>query len=221
MLESLEKAVQDHRYVLHDRPTEIAINSQLFTIVPQELYTREDKKNYFDHLGFLCESDNILSDELNHVPATLYYSISNRAHNRLERLFGTFTVRHYLSPFINHAIFKQADDIVHVHVMQHKAVYFVKLGGQLIQASNFYFHTEDDLLYHIMTIYQLHQISHDNVPLYFSGHIYKQAPITETIKKYVRSSSFLKMETDAASKWNSLERPAHYFYDLQALSLCA
>jgi len=35
ILESLEKAVQDHRDVLHDRPTEIALNSQLFTIVPQ------------------------------------------------------------------------------------------------------------------------------------------------------------------------------------------
>lgn len=146
-------------------PIEIFIETDYYTLVPRHLFKLNKSKYYLQmQHPDLPESATIYFMQSQIEDAVLLFSVDTDKLSTFQQAFPNATVQHHL--FLQLASTKAiANDVVSVLIREKSIDIIVFQQSKLKLMNSFAYQTEEDIIYHIMNVFQLLNLSFDNCHL--------------------------------------------------------
>jgi len=93
-------------------------------------------------------------------------------------------------------------------------------GSKLIYCNIFAYKTERDILYHVLYTFEQLKLSPEQTELILHGQIPQVSPVYHLFKKYVRLTSFARLDTTYQYSYTFNQLPEHYFTSLLSVYKC-
>ncbi len=166
-------------------PIEIFIESNYYTLIPRHLFKIENSKDYMR-----MQHPNLLEDaviyfmQINVEDAVLLFSVDTDKLSPFQQVFPNAIVQHHL--------FKQitstkaiANDIVSVLIRDKAMDIVVFQHAKLKLINSFIYQTEEDIIYHIMNVFQLLNLNYDDCHLELTRTQSADYHPEDFLKKYI------------------------------------
>ena len=203
---------------------EILYATRKFTLVPQSFYGRGSLDKY---LWFNNTQERGFVVEKNLFPKAGCWCIFDIPQNLSEYLSAKFpkvSVKHNLFPLVEGALKRNRTHAdrwqVHLNFFRDNFEMVVVNGPNLILCNTFYYKTERDILYHVLFTFDQLKLSPEHTELILYGQMPQVSPVYHLFKKYVKHTSFARLDTTYQYSYTFSQLPEHYFYSLLSVYKC-
>ena len=188
-----------------------------FTIIPNNLYSAEDIKQYLIPLREpIKEAEKYASDKLVSINSHLIYSIPAEIKQLLNNQFSrNYQLKHSFSSLIDE-FSRQAGSgkEVFLNVRDYSLQAFFFDNKELIFVNQFTFQSEKDFLYYILLVYDQFKLNQTEVPLKIAGSLSTNSTIYNQLYRYVQHISFIDLPIIFQTDLDLKEHPQHLFFDV-------
>ena len=129
--------------------------------------------------------------------------------------FPKAKVKHNLYPFIESSLKRNHvfSDSRQVHVNFFRDVFeIISLNSsKLVFCNIFNYLTERDILYYVLLIFDQLKLPPDTTELIIHGHLPQVSPVYHLLKRYIRLTSFAKLNTTYQVSYTFAKLPEHYY----------
>jgi hypothetical protein len=221
----VQEVIDSEEIFSHDfKSVGIIYSTRKFTLVPQAFYGRGslDKYLWFNNVQ---ERGYIVSKIL--FPKAECFCIFDIPQNLNEFLVAKFprsTIKHSLYPLVEGVLkrnrsFSQREQ-VHLNFYRDSFEMVIVNGLKLVYCNIFSYKTERDILYHVLFTFDQLKLSPDNTELILHGQIPQVSPVYHLFKKYVKLTSFARLDTTFQYSYTFSQLPEHYYSSLLSVYKC-
>ena len=193
-------------------------------MVPQVFYTRGslDKFLWFNNVqerGFA-----VIKNLFTKAKLICIFDVPQNLKDFLDVKFPKCEIKHNLFPLVegvlkrNWSFSKRVQ--VHVNFFRDSFEMVVANGPQLIYCNIFNYKTERDILYHILFTFDQLKLSPELTELILHGQIPPVSPVYHLFKKYVKLTSFARLDTTYQYSYMFSQLSDHYFTSLLSVYKC-
>ncbi|MCX6239163.1 MAG: DUF3822 family protein [Bacteroidia bacterium] len=203
---------------------EILYAARKFTLVPQAFYGRGslDKYLWFNNIqekGFVVEK--------NLFPKAGCWCIFDIPQNLSEYLSAKFpkiNVKHNLFPLVEGTLKRNLAyserEQVHLNFFRDCFEIVVVNGSKLVHCNIFNYKTDRDVLYHVLFTFDQLKLSPESTELILHGQMPQVSPVYHLFKKYVKLTSFARLDTTFQYSYTFSQLPEHYYSSLLSVYKC-
>ena len=221
----VKEVMSEDQYLnLKFKSVDIIYSTENFTLVPQAFYQHGSADKYF---GFNHETDKGYYVEKTLLPKAESWCIFNVPENLKEYLslkFPKASMKHNLFPFVEKALKENKNfpyrKQVHLNFSRTYFELIVLSGTKLLLCNQFNYAGESDVIYYILYVFDQLKLSPDSTELIFHGRFHQTEPMYQTLKKYIRKSTFAKPTSTFNYSYTFNQLPEHYFTTLLDLYKC-
>ena len=221
----VREVIQSEEILNYDyKSVEILYVTRKFTLVPQAFYSRGslDKYLWFNNVqerGFVVRKNLFPKAE-----CWCIFDIPQNLNEFLAAKFPKSTVKHSLFPLVE-GILKRNRSFpqrvqVHLNVFRDGFEMVIVNGSKLVHCNIFNYKTERDILYHVLFTFDQLKLSQENTELIFHGQIPQVSPVYHLFKKYVKLTSFARLDTTFQYSYTFSQLPEHYYSSLLSVYKC-
>ena len=192
------------------------------TLVPNRLFSANQRRAYLEQLTELELVDRIWSVPIESLHLQLVYALNNRNFDAAERRFVP-SVHHHLAAKLLAQWQRSYQDrsllggAVFTLVRDRKLVVVGMTEGGLQFYNTFAFRNASDALYYILLAFEQSGFDAHEVPLFLCGELMQDGTIFRTASRYVARIEFLDLPENCFLNAELSRLPAHFFYDLFSL----
>lgn len=225
LLKNVREAIESEDIFSHDfKSIDILYATRKFTLVPQAFYGRglADKYLWFNNVqekGFVVEKT--------FSPKAGCWCIYDMPQNLKEYLSAKFPkamIRHNLFPLLEGGLKRNRAypdrEQVHLNFFRDSFEMVVINGAKLVHCNIFNYKTDRDILYYVLFAFDQLKLSPESTELILYGQIPPVSPVYHLFKKYVKSTSFARLDTTYQYSYTFSQLPEHYFYSLLSIYKC-
>jgi hypothetical protein len=203
---------------------EILYSTGLFTLVPIAFYSEKDSEKVLDFNNIVDNGFTIKRTFFPRAGAWCLYAIPQNLSEYLEQFFGTAIIRHNIFPLVENGLKNNLDsssrDQVHLNFLRDYFEIAVLKGPKLSLCNQFCFQNERDILYNVLYVYDQLKLSTEESEIIIYGHLPQVSPVYHLMKKYIRKTSFAKLQNTFQYSYTFNQLPEHYFSSLLNLYKC-
>jgi len=206
------------------KSVEILYATRKFTLVPQTFYSRGSLDKY---LWFNNVQDRGYVVAKNLFPKAACFCIFDIPQNLNEFLLAKYPkteIKHSLFPLVEGVLKRNRayplKDQVHLNFFRESFELVVVTGSKLICCNIFNYKTERDILYHVLFTYDQLKLSPESTELILHGQIPQVSPVYSLFKKYVKLTSFAKLDNTFQYSYTFSMLPEYYFSSLLTAYKC-
>lgn len=187
LLKRFEKCLGQIGWALEEAAsTRVLINYNKFSLVPEQLYEKEQGPAILSYSCKLAKGEHIYSDHWKQSKAILVYASPVRLVEWIKRRFPTAAIQHQGSAMEElYRILPKEGQFAFLHVNPHTADFYLAKEGQLQWYNNFDYATEEDLLYFILYSLEQNRILPTELKLKLSGHSLKGDKLQVLLERYI------------------------------------
>jgi hypothetical protein len=187
-----------------------------FAFPEQVLVPRKFRQEY-KFVDSLYETNNVFEDQVGEWALVNQYSLPGQLVSVIRENFPSAFFYHTQTPWLkNHNGFDNADQLMADFSPKEFRV-LVKKGGALQLAQIYSYESPLDVVYYLLKIVELFEISKDNVWLIISGLVEENSALYRELHQYFLNTHFAK---PARVSFES-DHPQHFFSSLLNLAACA
>jgi hypothetical protein len=219
-----ELMTEDEHLNLKYKSIEIVYSSENFTLVPQAFYQQgsADKFLGFNHdveRGFMIDKTLLTKAE-----AWCIFNIPENLKEFLVLKYPKATFRHNLYPLVERALKENRNfperKQVHINFFRSYFELIVLSGTKLLLCNQFNYSGENDISYFVLYVFDQLKLPPDTTELVIHGQMRQTDPIYQTLKKYIRKTSFARPTALYNYSYTFNQLPDHYFTSLLDLYKC-
>ncbi|MDD3077702.1 MAG: DUF3822 family protein [Paludibacter sp.] len=144
----------------------LIIESECYSTIPEAFYTNENAENILKfQYPELSTSQSILKNDLIAWNATIVFAVHKPLESVLKSMFPEIPIEHHLFALINDEIPLSGKSAIYVFLRTEKLDLILLEEGQLSLVNSFRFDTNEDVLYHIMNVYENKMLSKETCEL--------------------------------------------------------
>ena len=203
---------------------EILYATRKFTLVPQAFYSRSsvDKYLWFNNVQ---EKGYVVAKNVFPTAGCLcIFDIPQNLNEYLSVKFPGSTIRHNLFPFVESVLIKNRSFAetcqVHLNFFRETFEMVVVNNTKLIFCNIFNYKTERDILFHVLYTFDQLKLSPGSAELILHGQIPQVSPVYPLFKKYVKLTSFARLDTTYQYSYTFNQLPEHYFTSILSVYKC-
>lgn len=225
LLKNVREAIESEDIFSYDfKSIDILYFTKKFTLVPQAFYGRglADKYLWFNNVqekGFVVEKTLF--------PKAGCWCIYDMPQNLKEYLSSKFPkagIRHNLFPLLEGGLKRNRAypdrEQVHLNFFRDSFEMVVINGSKLVHCNIFNYKTDRDILYYVLFVFDQLKLSSESTELILYGQIPQVSPVYHLFKKYVKLTSFARLDTTYQYSYTFSQLPEHYFYSLLSIYKC-
>ena len=194
-----------------------------FTIVPDEVYSKHQLKDYLAQVTRIGSKDEVAVCSLPPLDSQIVYSIDKVILDITKSYFPGAKHLHIIAPLLMQAC-QQAKGHKGYQVFVHAGTsimgIFLFKQEKLLFANTFTFSTEQDFLYHVLLVFDQFDLDTESVPLMMTGRIQKKSSQYEKVEKYIRHIHILHSPSYYQYSPAFQDANFHYYHDLLSMRLC-
>lgn len=178
----------------------VLIDNPVFSLVPDELFAKEDEKKYLSLTHTFQVNEKTGIDHADIISSQNVYWLPSDVIDYAEKHFCLYDIRHFASVFLQRCLrHNKSLNAVYVQVSD-KLLYVAVIREQkLVLCNAFEYHAKEDMVYYTLSVFRKFEFDIKSVPLFISG---EQGNLDE----------FLSMVSAYVSKAQFFERPSEYEY---------
>jgi hypothetical protein len=225
LLKHVRDVIESDDIFNHDfKSIDILYSTRKFTLVPQAFYGRGslDKYLWFNNIqekGFVVEK-NLFAK----AGSWCIFDIPQNLSEYLSAKFPKVNIRHNLFPLIECVLKRNlaysGREQVHLNFFRDSFEVVVVNGSKLILCNIFNYKTDRDVLYHVLFTFDQLKLSPESTELILHGQIPQVSPVYHLFKKYVKQTSFARLDTTYQYSYTFSQLPEHYYSSLLSVYKC-
>ena len=184
---ALENAVYDNAFLLDDyASTTIALHSQHFQLIPQELIEAGMARKIMD-ASFTTIDGELLTCDIDGSDAAVVCDIPSGILPFLRRTFSGATLLHHLAPLCRYCIKAYAEDTacMHISIYDHDAHIVVIKQGTLHMANTFQYRAIEDVAYYALNMWKSCQLTSKRDKVLLTGDNALRAQLAEQLRQWI------------------------------------
>jgi Protein of unknown function (DUF3822) len=206
------------------KSVEILYSTRKFTLVPQAFFKKgvEEKLLWFNNVeerGF-----NVIKNLFAKAGAYCIFDIPENLQSFLSEKFPKCEIKHTLYPLVEGALkrnWSSAKKVqVYLNFFRDQFELVVVKGSALVYSNMFHYKTERDILYHVLFTFDQLKLASDQSDLILQGQLPQVSPVYHLFKKYVRLTSFARLDTTYQYSYTFSQVPEHYYSTLLSVYKC-
>ena len=201
----------------------ICYSGSRFTIVPDEVYSKHQLKDYLNQVTRLRKKDEVAVCGLPQLESHVVYSVEKVVLDIAKSYFPGAKHMHIVAPLIMQAYLhakSQKGHQVFVHAGTSIMGVFLFKQDKLLFANTFTYHTEQDFLYNVLLIFDQFELDTERIPMMMTGRIQKKSSQYEKLEKYIRHIHILHSPSYYHYGPAFQNANFHYYHDLLSMRLC-
>lgn len=195
LLEEIIKIFNSDKDLQQDFSSVFAIHqNNLATLVPNELFDRNNLAPYLNYTVKTLKTDFITYDVLDATSASNVYIPYVNINNYLFQNFGEFEYKHHSTVLIDKLLNyskENSEQQFFVHVSPSELDIVICKEGKLIFYNSFSYSTKEDFIYYILFTAEQLKMDPDSFQLTFIGDIEKESDLYSITYTYVRNIHFM------------------------------
>ncbi len=203
---------------------EILYATNKFTLVPQVFYTRGSLDKFLWFNNDQERGYNVIKNLFPKAGCLCIFDIPQNLSDYLAVKFPRSVIRHSLFPLVEFALKKNLSSLqrtqVHLNFFRESFEMVIINGVKLYCANIFRYKNEKDILYHVLFSFDQLKLPADSTELILHGQIPQVAPVYHLFKKYVKLTSFARLDTAYQYSYTFSQLPEHYFTSLLSVYKC-
>ena len=203
---------------------EILYSTRKFTMVPQAFYQRGSLDKYLWFNNIQERGFNVIKNVFPKAGCVCIFDIPQNLNDFLSAKFPKCEIKHSLFPLVEGVLKRNLSFAqrvqVHLNFLRHSFEIVVVNGSKLIYCNVFSFNTERDILYHVLFNFDQLKLSPELTELILHGQIPQVSPVYHLFKKYVKLTSFARLETTFQYSYTFSLLPEHYYTSLLSVYKC-
>ena len=214
----------DEMFACNFKSVEILYATRKFTLVPQTFYLRGslDKYLWFNNVqerGFV-----VIKNTFPKAECFCIFDIPQNLNEYLLERFPRTEIKHSLFPLVEGGLKRNRSfpvkDQVHLNFFRESFELVVVNGSRLTCCNIFNYKTERDILYHVLFTFDQLKLSPESTELILHGQIPQVSPVYHLFKKYVKLTSFAKLDNTFQYSYTFSLLPEHYYSSLLSIYKC-
>jgi hypothetical protein len=201
----------------------ICYSGSRFTIVPEEVYSKHQLKDYLTQITRIGKKDEVAVCSLASLESHLVYSIEKVILDIAKSYFPGAKHLHIVAPLVMQAYQhakSQKGHQVFVHAGANIMGIFLFKQDKLLFANTFPYQTEQDFLYNVLLVFDQFELDTERIPMMMTGRIQKKSSLYEKIEKYIRHIHILHSPSYYFYGPAFQNANFHYYHDLLSMRLC-
>ncbi len=222
--EALKQILMQEKYLqLPYSEVSICYSGAKFTIVPEEVFSKHMLNSYLTQVTRLAKNEEVTWSRLPSQNSTVVYSIDKVILDVAKSYFPGAKHMHIISPLLTHA-YEHAKSQPGYQVFVHTGISIMGIllfkGKELQFANTFQYGSDNDYLYHVLSVYEEFKLDGEKIPLMLTGRIQKKSAIYEKVEKYVKHIHIVHSPSyyQYGSAFQNVS--FHYYHDLLSMRLC-
>ena len=225
LLKNVREAIESEDIFSYDfKSIDILYFTKKFTLVPQAFYGRglADKYLWFNNVqekGFVVEKTLFPK-----AGCWCIYDMPQNLKEYLSLKFPKAGIRHNLFPLLEGGLKRNRAypdrEQVHLNFFRDSFEMVVINGSKLVHCNIFNYKTDRDILYYVLFVFDQLKLSSESTELILYGQIPQVSPVYHLFKKYVKLTSFARLDTTYQYSYTFSQLPEHYFYSLLSIYKC-
>ncbi len=194
-----------------------------FVMVPDEVYSKHQLKDYLNQVTRLGKKDEVAVCSLPPLESHVVYSVDKVIMDITKSYFPGAKHLHIIAPLIMQSYVhakSQKGYQVFVHVGASIMGVFLYKQEKLLFANTFLYTTEQDFLYNVLLVYDQFELDTERIPSMMTGRIQKKSSLYEKIEKYIRHIHILHSPSYYHYGPAFQDANFHYYHDLLSIRLC-
>lgn len=166
------------RIVLYDHP---------FAVVPESLSEEALPESFYLYHQFI--PDNLIEQTALKEKVKILTSLSHRGKAQLDDIFSNYQLQHYQQGFLDYVSNLKNNHTqvtTYINILEEKADILVMHGEELLFSNRFEYHSDEDILFFILSVYEQLELNVENNFLFYSGQIESNDSLHTLIKTYIR-----------------------------------
>ncbi len=219
LLKQIKEIVEKEELIRSDYMSiEILYSTGIFTFIPNAFYSEKDSLEFLNFNHSLEKGYLIKKNFFQRAGAWCLFAMPQNLSEYLAEILPTAPIRHNLFPLIENGLknnhtypFHQQ---VHLNFLRDYFEIAVIKGSELQQCNSFNFKTERDILYYVLYVFDQLKLPSDDSEVIIHGHLPQVSPVYHLLKKFIRKTSFAKLDSTFQYSYTFNQLPEHYFSSL-------
>ena len=226
LLKHVRDVIESEDIFKHDfKSIEILYSTPKFTLVPQAFYSRGSSLEKYLWFNNALEKGYAVGKNLfQNAGCWCVFDIPQNLSEYLTAKFPGSTVKHHLFPLVEGVLSRNRTSSgkgqVHLNFSRDSFEMVVVNGSKLICCNIFNYQAERDILYHVLFTFDQLKLSPESTELILHGRMPQVSPVYHLLKKYVRTTSFARLDTTFQYSYTFNQLPEHYFTSLLSVYKC-
>ena len=206
------------------KSVEILYSTRKFTLVPQAFYQRGSLDKYLWFNNIQERGFSVLKNVFPKAGCVCVFDIPQNLSEFLSVKFPKCEIKHTLFPLVE-VLLKRNLSLaqrvqVHLNFFRDCFEMIVVNGSKLIYCNVFNFKTERDILYHVLFNFDQLKLAPESTELVLHGQIPQVSPVYHLFKRYVKLTSFARLDTTFQYSYTFSQLPEHYYTSLLSVYKC-
>lgn len=225
LLKHVSEVIESEDIFNYDfKSIEILYSTRKFTLVPQAFYSRVSLDKYLWFNNILEKGFIVGKNLFPNAGCWCIFDIPQNLSEFLTAKFPACTVKHTLFPLVEGVLKRNRTSSdkgqVHLNFSRDSFEIVVVNGSKLIYCNIFTYKTDRDILYHVLHTFDQLSLSTEHTELILHGQIPQVSPVYHLFKKYVKWTSFARLDTTYQYSYTFNQLPEHYFTSLLSVYKC-
>ncbi|MDR2011017.1 MAG: DUF3822 family protein [Bacteroidales bacterium] len=226
-IEEIKKILTEEELTNKDfKQVNIVVSGNRTTIIPNVLFSKNEyEKIYYLNFG-VPENQNIYYSQMPKSANTLIYSADKALINMLDNIFLKYSLYSHAEPFVEsnftkNKISENRDKTkVFIQVFENFTDILVFKNEKILLYNTFKYKTNNDLLYHIINVFEQLKLSPEETEVSLSGFIETDDLVVIHLRKFVRIVYFESLNTEFKYFYKFQEIQPHYFINFLNIIKC-
>ena len=225
LLKNVREVFDSEELLMADyKSVDLLYATRKFTLVPQAFYSRGSLDKYLWFNNVQERGFTVLKNLFPKGGCQCIFDIPQNLKDFLTGKFPKSEIRHTLFPLVegvikrNHPFSQRIQ--VHLNFFRDMFEIVIANGSNLIFCNIFSYKTERDILYNVLFTFDQLKLSSETTELILHGQIPQVSPVYHLFKKYVKLTSFARLDTTFQYSYTFSQLPEHYFTSLLSVYKC-
>ncbi|MFN4234868.1 MAG: DUF3822 family protein [Bacteroidia bacterium] len=195
----------------------LGICNSLYTFVPTPLFDSKAAKKYLQLNCKLSENDEILYASMKNLSAYCIFALDKKIKSFFDYQFigvKYFHQTQILSDVLLNNFKNKENRSVIINIRNNEFDTIIINNKQTELINTFQFTTADDLLFHLLYVFEQLSINPDKQEVLICGELLKNSSIYERLEKYIRHVKFINRNNSIEYSYKFNELPEHFYYSL-------
>lgn len=190
LIQKALKSQFEEKNIDQDKFSEVTVvhRNNLFSLVPKDLFSKEELPNYLKFNTKILANDRIAYDEIENFDVVNVYVPFTNVNNYIFDLFGAFEFKHSGTVLLQAILAQEnapTEPVCYVYVTEKDMEVLVLRNKKLTFYNHFEYKTKEDFLYYLLFVYE--QLGHnpEKTPLKLFGTIEEDDPLYSIAYEYI------------------------------------
>ena len=172
----------------HCQSTEVLVNFNKFSLVPEHLYSKGSGKSILAYSCRLEKGDHIYTDHWSNSAAMLVYALPLNIMEWCTKSFNAVSFRHQATAIeYLYQLYPKDKTFALLFVENASADLYLARNGKVFWYNKFSFQTEEDLLYYVLYTLEQNRFLASELEIKVAGQVLKGAKLYQLLSRYIGS----------------------------------